>query len=237
MKVNGSFKGINPSDNNSAKKRITKAAILTGVVVGGAALYGRGKKSPAFQKFASTLASDILTPLKQKGVPFNEKIANIGANLKQSIGVFTSKRNRYDDIIDIRPGRQLPALPERSSASYVDSALRNLIYKDNGQIIFDIPIIPDANIPQQSGKILALSAPGNRLALPEKAGGAAGNVVEKIHYKTVLPATPRVIELPGEIAETAATVGEGVTGASEKAGGKFAAAAGASAILAGGVAA
>ena len=105
MKIESSFQGVNNSDKAAGKKksktkRIVKAAVVAGVAVGAVALY-KNRKAPFVQNFVNTINNDILAPLKQKGVPFKDKISNIGENLRNTIGSFTSKRNGYDDVIVI----------------------------------------------------------------------------------------------------------------------------------------
>ena len=217
MKIESSFQGVNNSDKAAGKKksktkRIVKAAVVAGVAVGAVALY-KNRKAPFVQNFVNTINNDILAPLKQKGVPFKDKISNIGENLRNTIGSFTSKRNGYDDVIvitqPVKNGgiqRQPLALPEKASETYgeaLDSSLKNMLYKNDGQPVLDIPVRPAADS-VLTEKIYALPAPKTVLALPEKASAAGEGAAVRTVRKAVLPETPSVIELPGEIAQDVA---------------------------------
>lgn len=193
MKVNGSFQSINHSDKPEVKKKSTvkrfaKAAAVAGVAVGAAALYAN-RKTPVVQKFVNILNNDILAPLKEKDVPVKDKIANIGEKLRNTVNSFMSKRNSYDDIVIIeKPAgykdiKTPLALPERTEGAYdtMQEYLNGLIYKNDGQAVLDIPVKSvDGYIPQS--KQLALPAPKEILALPEKAGynNVAQSAVSKI---------------------------------------------------------
>ena len=102
MKVDGSFQGINPSDKSSVKrkstaKRIVKAAVVAGVVVGGVALY-KNRKTPAVQKIADILNNDILAPLKQKGINFW-----YGTSVTGKGAPFFGEGLRYNTFLSIEP--------------------------------------------------------------------------------------------------------------------------------------
>ena len=265
MKVDGSFQGINPSDKSSVKrkstaKRIVKAAVVAGVVVGGVALY-KNRKTPAVQKIADILNNDILAPLKQKGIPFKEKVSNIGNNLKQTVSSFTSKKNNYADTFEparpalpmkpaaqassaesmvqtevlapAKPSAPVLGLPEKSSATRekeINEALKNALYAHNEKLnTVDIPV--SANPAAVQREVLALPAPKDVLALPDKSS-AAGNAVH-IPHAVNQPVVPDVIELPDKGAQVAADAAN-LTERNNPAK-AFLAAAGAGAFITGGV--
>jgi len=255
MKVNNT-PGVNPPDKKTGK-RIAKAIIITGVAAGGIALY-RGRKNPALQKFASVINDSVLAPLKQKDVPFKDKISNIGENLKQAVNSYTSKRNNYADIVDIKhqpkanassvpdivakadgtPETRLLALPERATESNgekFEESLKQLLYKDD-KPIFDIPVIRDTASNKHS-EILALPAPKEVLALPEKAGAAAGEVETRVPHFVQQPVVKDVIELPPSSYTVAASDAgeEAAKATSQNIQKALAAAAGAGVLTAGGV--
>lgn len=133
MKVDASIQNVNNSDKltnrkKSKAKRIVKAAVIVGAAVGAAALY-KNRKTPAVQRFADILNNDILAPLKQKGVPFKDKVLNVGENLHNVVKSFTSKKNSYTDIIEIAQPKK-PVLTSGEAAQNVaefTKATRNKI--------------------------------------------------------------------------------------------------------------
>jgi len=77
--------GPNPHKTvkKSAVKRVVKAAVITGAVVGtGVALY---KNRKGVQNLAVIIKDNVISPLFKKGVPFKEKVSDVFTNLKNLI--------------------------------------------------------------------------------------------------------------------------------------------------------